>query len=197
MNQPTTDKKLYCFWFEHSMSLNRKRCYRSMLKNCKVELILITEKNIKNFEVEGHAFHPEFYNLSGYHKADYLRAYFMYYYGGGYSDIKNIEFDWNPYFDMLDESDKMAIGYREKRPEDINYPEAKIIYEQIIGTGAFIHKKGSKIAKDWLDQAEKRLDNKHPLRYTEIGGDIWHKVQVENLGNWLFDLPYIDMNNYR
>jgi hypothetical protein len=41
--------------------------------------------------------HPGVQYLSGNHKADYFRVYFMYYYGGGYADIKRQVGSWQKY----------------------------------------------------------------------------------------------------
>lgn len=200
------NKVLYCFWFGDPMSEDRRRCYESILKNVNVEVVLVTESNVMSFEKAEHPFHPAFNFLSPVHKSDYLRPYFMYFYGGGYTDIKNTSYDWNPYLDLLEQSDKVAIGYREKSPGNINYPAAKLVYDQILGTGVFAHKKGSHLAKKWVgyteyimtEKYERLISNKeYPFEYTELAGDVWHRVQVENLGDWLFDLPYVDMNNYR
>lgn len=49
-------------------------------------------------------FHPGFYHLSPTHRSDYVRGYLMNYYGGGYADIKHMEFDWYPYFKQLEDS---------------------------------------------------------------------------------------------
>jgi hypothetical protein len=173
-----------------------------LFKTSKVDVVLVTDDNLKEFEQIDRPFHPGFDRLVPTAKADYLRAYFMYFFGGGYTDIKTIEYDWNPYFDLLEQSDKVAIGYREKSPNDINYPEAKLVHDQMLGFGAFIHKPRSHLAKKWVNYVEDIMTEKaestdYPFRYTELGGDVWHRVQVENLGCWLFDLPYINMNNYR
>jgi hypothetical protein len=54
-------------------------------------------------------------------KVDYSRGYFMHFYGGGYSDIKHIHYDWLPYFEKLynGAEDMYAIGYHELFPHDI------------------------------------------------------------------------------
>lgn len=196
------NRKLYCFWFGKPMSDSRYKCYESILKNSNVEVVLVTDSNVLEFQIPERPFHPSFNLLSPVHKSDYLRPYFMYFYGGGYTDIKNTEYNWNPYFDLLDQSDKVAIGYREKSPDDINYPAAKLVYNEIIGTGVFAHKQFSFLAKKWLEYTEELMTNSSDKNndvfgYTELGGDVWHRVQAENLGSWLFDLPYVDMNNYR
>lgn len=49
-------------------------------------IVLITPNNLANYVKE--PLHEAFSYLSLTHKADYLRCYFMHYFGGGYTDIK-------------------------------------------------------------------------------------------------------------
>lgn len=46
--------------------------------------------------------HKAFRLLTPMHRGDYLKAYLMYNYGGGYSDIKHMHMSWLPYFRMLE-----------------------------------------------------------------------------------------------
>jgi hypothetical protein len=47
--------------------------------------------------------HPAFKYLSYVHKSDYLRSYFMHFYGGGYADIKKYSSNnnWKECFNLL------------------------------------------------------------------------------------------------
>ena len=92
----------------------------------------------------------------------------MHHYGGGYSDIKHLDYDWQPFFEKLEKSeDKYAIGYPEHYPF---YPtchqergetpcrELKRNYKKIMGAGQFIHKKGSPLTTTWIGRITKTLD---------------------------------------
>ena len=74
---------------------------------------MITPTTRPYFILPDHPLHPAFPYLSLVHQADYMRTYMMRYYGGGYSDIKHVHFDYQPYFDRLfnGPSDKLAYGY--------------------------------------------------------------------------------------
>ena len=78
----------WVFWFGDEMSDNRKQCLQKIYDNIGLEVRLITEDNINEYlqwDV-----HPAVEYLSGIHKADYYRIYFLLHYGGTYTDIKCI-----------------------------------------------------------------------------------------------------------
>ena len=58
--------------------------------------------------------HPAYYYLNLAHRADYLRAMFMNFYGGGYADIKSNTKSWKDCFEVLNSTDRAyAMGYTE------------------------------------------------------------------------------------
>ena len=106
----TNKKCIYTFWTgDNEMPENRKRCLYLIKKLSNVDVILITKDNLNQYILE--PLHPSYEYLSFTHRADYLRTYFMHFYGGGYSDIKETTGSWDKYFDILDSSDYYAIGY--------------------------------------------------------------------------------------
>lgn len=110
--------------------------------------------------------HKGFTYLTDIHKSDYARAYMMYFYGGGYSDVKPNEFDWNPYFDKLFGSEYDVIGYAEKSISHIamvpkNFEERHYIeknYFKFIGNGHYIFKPKTDIAYRWIMQIHLKMD---------------------------------------
>jgi len=56
-----------------------------------VPVILITSKNFPSFIKQTHPIHKSFELLFGNHKSDYVRAYLLHHYAGGYHDIKHRE----------------------------------------------------------------------------------------------------------
>lgn len=149
MKNSFKSRDLYCVWFGDKMSMDRERCYNSILKNSNVNVILVTEKNLDSFILEDAPLPMGFNFLSNSHKSDYLRSYLMHHYGGAYTDIKQTDFDFNPYFDMLEKSDKYCIGYVEEFPDWIKYQPVKDNYKQYIGTGMMIHKPKTNLSKRW------------------------------------------------
>lgn len=181
---------LYTVWFGPKMSDVRKQCFDSILKNTNVEVVLINEDNFKDYLKN---YHPRFDTLSREQfKADYIRAYMMYHYGGGYSDIKMIDYDWNSYFDELDKSDKDAIGYQEL-PGGVSFFLPKHIrnkHQMFIGCGHFIFKKGSPLAKQYLNTIHQILDQGDPKR-GELSG-VFHKAQLRHLNSTIKNMPIVN-----
>jgi hypothetical protein len=224
----TIPRIIYCFWFGPEMSADRKQCFETIKINSKVSVSLITNDNLKEYELKEYPFHPGFELLSATHKSDYLRSYFMYFYGGGYTDIKRCHYDWNPYFDLLEQSDKTFIGCKQYKPNHIAYKPYKDFYDQLVGVNCFIFKPKSIVGKLWHIETNSLLDeklpylkqhpgtyhhraiyggvqgepsafleSKYPIEWNELLGRIFHKLQYENLGSFLYDLPFPDINNYR
>lgn len=221
------NKALYCFWFGPSMSADRKRCFQSIIDNSGVTVVLVTESNLHSFILPEYPLHAGFKYLSVTHKSDYLRSYFMHLYGGGYSDIKQCDFNWSKYFDQLESSDKFFISSIEKCSEDIAYTPAQHAYKELVVMCQYIFKKQTSFTKLWYDETQKKMDviyerlidnpgtyhpraihggvfqgdgfknSKYPLEWNELLGRILHKIQYENRGTFLNDLPYPNVQNYR
>jgi len=73
------------------------------ITGCKV--CCVYKDDLSKYILE-HPLHEAYEYLSETHKADYLRTYFMHFYGGGYSDIKRSSGSWLKAFDDLENSDK-------------------------------------------------------------------------------------------
>lgn len=210
------------------MSENRKRCYNTILECSNVHVQLVTDNNLETFILKDYPLHPGFILLSDTHKSDYLRSYFMYHYGGGYTDIKICNFNWNPYFELLEQSDKSFAGCPQYSPKHIAYKPYKNHFDKLVGCTNFIFKKHSKFGKIWhkytnhvMDlklpvlkehngryhpravlggvQGEPGIftDSKYPFKWNELLGQIFHKLQYENIGDFLYDIPFPDITNYR
>lgn len=167
---------IYCFWTgTNPLTPNRLVGLRTMKENAGVPVVLVTPNNLSSFVLKDHPLHPAYEYLSCVHKADYLRCYFMYHYGGGYSDIKPCTRSWLPSFHLIEQNpDKYALGFSEIHPRDVAYPdcfyprkEFKRInrdmlfnFNRLIGMGAFISRPGTPMTKRWLDELHRRLDLK-------------------------------------
>jgi hypothetical protein len=152
------DRKLYCFWFGQEMSENRAKCYKTIVENSGVEVVLVTEDNLNSFIIPNDPIHDGFKYLSDTFKSDYLRPYFMHHYGGGYTDIKQNYYDWNKYFNILEKSNFDCIGYREKQPYHVHYKPAQKYFKSLIGCGSYIHKRGSFLSEQWLKNENLEMD---------------------------------------
>jgi hypothetical protein len=82
----------------------------------------------------------------------------MYYYGGGYTDVKFCEFDWNHYFDLLENSNKSFIACTHVSQKEVAYNPSKHIYNKIPGCTPFIFKEKTLFAKTWLSETNNKMD---------------------------------------
>ncbi len=176
---------IFCIWFgKKIMPVNKAAALLSILNNVNVPVQLLHDDNFRNWEIPEHSFHPAFEFLTDTHKSDYLRAYLMYHYGGGYTDIKFTFSDWSGCFHTLGESNKHFLGYRETAPngvclnlvEKLNpsiVEQLRSIYQVFPGTSAFIFKQGTPFARDLLEAMHSILDAKfddlrcHPGRFPQ------------------------------
>lgn len=165
---------IYCFWTgENDLTANRKTSLEILKKYSSVDVKLITPSNLEDYILEDYPLHEAYKHLSLVHRSDYLRCYFMYHYGGGYTDIKANYNSWKNSFALLnDNNDKFVIGYPEVRKEDIGYiksfvdknnakkinKDMKKNYYLMIGNCSYIFKPKSLFAKLWYNELHLRLD---------------------------------------
>lgn len=217
--------KLYCFWTgTNNMTKNRIRNLKT-LNNTGFDVILITPDNLTNYILNEYPLHKGYKYLSETHKADYLRCYFMNFYGGGYSDIKQINDSWLEQYEELMDSDNLACGYSERSPDDIAYGNNTVLnekmrknYDKLIGNGCYIFKKNTPLTNEWYKQMIQLMDEKYenlkkypskspqqiysyeypyPFAWNELLGRIFHPLIYKYNNKILKNLPYVNMNNYR
>jgi len=148
------------------MPIARGKALESM-KNSGLEVSFITQKNLHEWIVADSPLHLSYPYLSAVHRADYLRVYFMHHYGGGYSDIKNINDSWLHARDQLLNSNKYGVGYREVGPKGVamirswRYIILLYRWRLLLGNGAYIFKPHSRFTFEWLRLTEEFLDKKY------------------------------------
>lgn len=178
---------VYTFWTgENELSRNRVAAIHSMQENIGSPVLLIDDailhrKYLSELSIE---LHPAYYCLNLAHRADYLRAMFMHFFGGGYSDIKRINHSWESSFERLQiSSTAVAMGYTEVSPKKVAnvfgnarkrkagagdlfrnfllHKKLKRNYKDVIGCGAFIFKPNTCFTQIWWSELNKRLDDLH------------------------------------
>lgn len=217
------DRVIYCFWTgNNEMSENRKRGYNSLVENSGVDVRLITPHNLHQYILPAHPLHPAYENLSLVHKSDYLRCYFMHFYGGGYQDIKFNDKSWVKSFDkiMLDPS-KWILGYTELhgwsmgRGQGIIDKDLQYYYKHCVGTGGFICKSNTKFTTEWYVELLKRMDSfeedlkkypgdikgrniGYPIKLLEILSQIWAPLCLKYKDFIIHDNTVLpDLKNYQ
>lgn len=173
------ERVIHCCWFDWEMSDDRSQCLQSMIDNSNVPVVLINEKNMWDYELEDSPYFKGFEYMNSTNKASYLRAYFIYHYGGGWQDIKWCDFDWNPYFDELEKTDSNIdfIGYQEL--EGGTFKEFKNDLQYLAGNCRYIWKPKTAMAKAYYERCLEYLNSvyedlkKYPGNYhprAEPGG---------------------------
>ena len=214
-------KIIYCFWTgENEMSDNRKECLNSIKETTQCEVLCLFKDDIPNYILPEHPLHEGYKYLSETHKSDYLRTYFMNFYGGGYTDIKRQTGSWVDKFDLLEKSDKWIIGYGENGSWDIAAPpEISKHWDKLIGNGAYIAKPHTPLTEEWYSEMIYVLDGnleklkqfpstfpqdrcelnhgKYPIGWNQMLGRIFHKLSFKYIDKLIIGLPKLNFGNYR
>lgn len=195
-----TNNIVYQFWTgDNDMSENRKTCLQTS-QNLGVKTILITKQNLNEY-INEHPLHKAYQFLSDIHKSDYLRCYFMHFYGGGYADIKNYSKNnnWSECFKLINENEHIEIiGQKEivggSPLENLNHSGH---INKIIANGYFIARKNSDFTNCWYKKLTQKLDEKYeilknnpskdpldrsleyPIRWAELCGEILHQIEFD------------------
>lgn len=173
-------RNIYCFWTgDNELTENRVRNLNISVQRSSLPIKLITPKNIeRDFLVEGFPLHPAYEYLSLVHRSDYLRAYMAAYRGGGYMDIKEIDFDPKESYEEFVRSDKWYVGGQHHRSRDVAHMTGNLgwdirKYHQLIpANGFFFSRPGTPLALEWMREVDRLLDYMLP-QLVEFPGDTW------------------------
>lgn len=139
------------------MSPERRRGVEVLNKFSGIKFYLVTEENLAEWIAPENPLHPAFPFLSATHKSDYLRSYFMFHYGGAYSDLKPYTFSWAAYFETLDKSGRQFIGQRQFRLSGLSI-RAQMPFWWYVCDSYFIFKQHTDFAHAWKESVEQVLD---------------------------------------
>lgn len=206
---------IYVFWTcDNKISENRLNSIKQLKEVTECNIIFVDINNLKNYLLDEHPLHPAYKYLSAVHKSDYLRTYFMNFYGEGYCDIKKTTGSWKQSFHDLYNSDAWINGYKEipgGSPVGINH-------NYLIGNGAYICKKNTPLTNEWYNNMiillDKKLEDlkknpannprdsfnnngsKYPIAWAEMLGCIFHPLIFKYKEKVLKTLPILIFNNY-
>ena len=212
---------IYCFWTGPTqMSELREYALKTMEQITQCRVICVTPNTLSTFILHDHPLHQAYEYLSETHRSDYLRTYFMHFYGGGYADIKIQGGSWVESFDQFRKSDAYICGYPEYGPDDVaGEDDVREKWQLIVGNGCYICRPNSPFTQAWYSRMIALLDEKlpelreHPAKYprdckedvngypigwNEMLGRIFHRVCTEHTDRILQTLPrYIDFKTNR
>jgi hypothetical protein len=220
------NRRIYCFWVGHNnqeMNENRKAGLASLFLNSKVEVILVDNDNLSSYILDEHPLHEGFQYLSDVHKADYLRTYFMHHYGGGYSDIKPCSWDWNSYFDALENSLAFGIGAPEDEGELSVTPNQRPWlgqhWDKLMTNDLYIFKPYTAFTAKWYNKMLGIMDEKlpmlkknpakdsreaadtfvtkYPIQWGELLLEVFHPLCYQYTDRLLKTMPYPVTIDYR
>lgn len=197
------DRIVYVFWTgDNDITPNRMDGIRSLEKVSGVEVRLVTASNLPDYIKEDDPLPEAYQYLSYVHRADYLRTYFMYHYGGGYADIKQHKSSWINAFDRLENSNAYAIGYPEVGFEGVanrGIEQVKLkkdlhnYWHILIGNCAYICRPYTPFVTEWYTETKKRVvyyteqlrknpatnpygGNSYPIPWENILGEVFHPL---------------------
>jgi hypothetical protein len=214
-----SSKTIFCFWTgTNQPSQQRATCLQQLKEVAGCNVILITPLNLKEYILETEPLHPAYDFLSETHKSDYLRTYFMHFYGGGYSDIKCTTGSWIDHFESLQNSDKWITGYKEING-GVAYQPYVNYWPELIGNGAYICKPKTPLTEEWYTSMILFLDTKldalkqypstfpqdraevsngkYPIEWNEMLGRIFHRVCYKYKDQLMNTLPISIFHSYR
>ncbi len=203
----TVRQRIFCFWTgDNALTPGRKRGLQALRSSQPdTEVVLVTARTLKDWILPDHPLHVCYESLSLVHRSDYLRAYFMAYFGGGYTDIKRPTGNWLQRFEMFRDPTVWLAGYAEKSSRSCGGDDHTKLgqdihrnYGRLVSISAFIMRSGTPFACEWLQEVERRLDYYqedllqhpggtwgdepgYPLRWIEIGSDVYHPLQLKCL----------------
>lgn len=217
------ERTIWCFWTgSNEMSENRKRGYKSLIDNSGIEIKLITPQNLSDYILPDYPLHKAYNNLSLVHKSDYLRCYFMHFYGGGYQDIKPNYKNWEKAFDTISSNkDMWVLGYTELNGRGIGKGQGIIdkdlfyYYQSCVGTGGFICRSNTKFTSEWYIELNKRMDffeeklleypgdikgrnQGYPIKLLQILSQIWAPLCLKYKNQIIHDNTVLpELENYQ
>jgi len=182
------------------MSPARATCLARLGETTECNVVLVTPETLPQYILQNHPLHPGYPYLSAVHKADYLRTYFMQFYGGGYADIKLQTGSWKRSFALLNGSNgmKWICGYPEIGKDAVcGPPDLQSRWTKTIGLGAFICRPNTPLTRQWYTRLMQHMDatyaelqahpatdprdhsglgTGYPLQWSELLGQIFHPI---------------------
>lgn len=222
LQDPIKNKVIFIFWTgTNEMSFRRIICMDALKDQTGCHIQLVNVDNLPDYIVEGCPLHPAYPYLSETHRCDYLRTYFMYHYGGGYSDIKIPNGSWVRAFETLENNPDIWVnGYPEAGPDAIAHRPSAHLWDKLPGNGAYVIRSKTAFVKAWFERQARVLDEKleslrenpstqpdccieyvpgtkYPLYWNELLGRIFHEEAAKITERIRLEVPTPGFEFYR
>jgi len=195
---------LYCFWTEENQ-MNEQRVARlqelkELAKPCNVKLL--TRQSIPTYILSHAPLHPAYPYLSAVHKSDYLRCYFMHFYGGGYTDIKTpYGWTWYSAFRDFELNPRAMINYRPPGCAMICRPHTEFTTRWYTEVCRILDKHSEELKNHPATSPYtcKENDSLYPIGWIEIMLDVLGPLCEEyaKSGNVMTTVPMVFVHNHR
>lgn len=154
------NKNIYLFWTGDNPLTENRTIAIASIKKCisTCNIILINKNNLNEYILDDYPLHPGYQYLSCNHKSDYLRSYFMNFYGGGYLDIKHVTMDnnWYECFCKIERNKHIEIiGAKEE--DSFDFTDDKILLTNI----GFICRAHSEFTEKWYKRVQIKMDERY------------------------------------
>lgn len=203
---------IYCFWTGiNPITEKRLHCLEKLEIDTDCTIRLIRAEDLPSYILKEHPLHEAYTYLSETHKADYLRTYFMHFYGGGYTDIKLPTGSWLGAFEEMRSSPTSLLnGYQERGISWIANPAVKDFWQKLPGNSAYIVRPQTVLTSEWYSSMMSLLDTKledlkrnpstcprcnkeeyglYPIEWNEMLGRIFHLVCSRYMDRIILSVP--------
>jgi hypothetical protein len=146
---------IWCYWEGGEMSPNRKKSFDFLMQHIEVPIALITRENLSKFIKPDYPLPEAFEYISIVHRSDYIRAYLMHHYGGGWHDIKATLVSYKSVWDEFVDPKIWIIGRKE-----IQKGAAKVLdeygnfipdhYQDLIAVPSWVARSNTLLSKEIL-----------------------------------------------
>lgn len=182
---------IWCYWEGDAMEGNRKLSFEYFLKHIEVPVALITPKNLHKYIQPEHPFPEGYPYLSIVHRSDYIRAYLMHYYGGGWHDIKATEVSYKEIWREFENPNIWLIGRHEvpngaAKSYDDEGRYMPNYHQDLVAVPSWVARPNTPLSKEILERIEsvindnydklKKYPAKHPREKKLTGKNLLQKI---------------------
>lgn len=177
---------VWCYWEGAAMSGNRSTSFEYLARNIQVPICLLTPENLPLFIKPEHPFPAAYQHLSVVHRSDYVRAYMLYHYGGGWHDIKATEVSYSDVWQEFEDPEVWIVGKPEiaKGAAKVYAEDGRYVpdhYDKLIAVPAWVGRPHTALAKDILEGIEKVIaDNRQALTKNPAKHPRERKITAKN-----------------
>ncbi|MFN3999967.1 capsular polysaccharide synthesis protein [Algoriphagus sp.] len=156
-------KVIWCYWAGGPMNESRSKSFEVLLTNIGVTVCLVNRENAIDFVQKKNPLHPAFEYLSAVHQSDYLRAYLLHHYGGGWHDIKATLMNYEKVWDHFSDPNFYLVGKPEVKggPAKVFDQDGRWMpdfWQELVSAIAWVGRPNTPLSRDLLNTMGAHLD---------------------------------------